>query len=195
MATQADSLLNCEIFAQFLSVLEESSWCSDRKPKIPNKMSTFKFDSFQAQSFLTNCDSVVQELFKISTTKNARFEEMRNGLKTTLYPTFGNVTVRFYGSRVIGVGTLQSDLDIFVDIGGKFNSDYEFTPLDEENFIKMEAALNSSPDWKVEGCVKKSYVPIINATYTAMRLKCKLLKNQKFHNLTLKITNRRHLDV
>lgn len=138
-----------------------------------SKMSTFKFDEKKAAAFLSESDSTVKTSYKHSTSGNpAATEEFRNELKTTLYNDLGSVDIHFYGSRFIGVSAPESDLDIFVDVGGKFDSSYEFTSEDEENFEKIENALKKSSDWKYEVAILGTLVPIVKAVYLPWKINC-----------------------
>lgn len=46
-----------------------------------------------------------------------RYEGLRVRLQTLLQSKYYNVKVHLYGSRILGLATNESDLDIFVEIG------------------------------------------------------------------------------
>jgi predicted nucleotidyltransferase len=135
-------------------------------------MATFSFNSTEAKSFLADCDDKIQDLYKVSTTKHWKFEEIRKELTAMLTPLLRNVKVRFFGSRVIGVGVIKSDLDIFIDINGAFKSSYKFTEEDTLKFAIIERVLQRDSEWTVDFKRLKAHVPIINATYVDMGLNC-----------------------
>lgn len=100
----------------------------------------------------------------------------QDDLKELLFEELGNVDVHLFGSRVIGVSAPESDLDIFVDVGGKFDSSYEFTFEDEVNYQKIEKVLNESRQWKLEFGVRRTAVPILKAVYLPFNLNCEYSK-------------------
>lgn len=46
----------------------------------------------------------------------SKYEKLKSSLEKHLRPYFNNLKVHFYGSRIIGVATEQSDLDISIEI-------------------------------------------------------------------------------
>lgn len=93
-----------------------------------------------------------QGLLEIARSKN-------EGLKS-----FG---IHFYGSRMIGVATSASDLDIHLDA--------KESAIGALNELKsMYNAMLRSPNWKVICIIEDTPVPIIQAIYLPQNLRCKL---------------------
>lgn len=146
---------------------------------------SFYFDQAKCLGFLASADSVVQSLFKSSASGTDNFEVIADNLKTMLKPRLGNVEVYFYGSRVIGVGDKSSDLDIFIDIGGKYYSGYEFTKKDDENYHAIKLELEKSPKWTNPNAIRRTFVPILQATFSELGLNCKYLKQDIPNRLSI----------
>lgn len=49
----------------------------------------------------------------------SRYQELETKLKG-IFSCFGDVNIHFYGSRMIGIGSYHSDLDVYIDIGNNF---------------------------------------------------------------------------
>lgn len=141
------------------------------------------FDEAKAKEFMATCDATMSSMAETSRllAGSWKFEEIRENLRK-MNKDF--VDIHFFGSRIIGVGTPESDLDIFIDTGGKFESFYmsfgEFDP----RYDDLETSLTLSPDWTIQRKVLKTAVPIITAKYLPLDLICKFLSisAQSFHN-------------
>lgn len=135
----------------------------------------FNFDETKAKSFLTTCSSVVSSMTELSKSLSSgwKFEEIRHDIKTLVSRTLGNVDVHFFGSRIIGLGTSDSDLDIFIDVGGKFNSTYTISGEFDSNYANLASALSLSANWRIKEKVLRTAVPIIITEYRPLRLSCK----------------------
>lgn len=141
----------------------------------------FAFKEEKANKFIENGNRIVSSLSLTSETLSSgwKFEEIRQDIKNILSRTFGNVDVHFFGSRIIGLGTPDSDLDIFIDLGGKFYSTYTVGSEHDKNFGKLESALRSSKNWKIQKTILRTAVPIIIVEYLPLGLSC------KFSNISL----------
>lgn len=105
----------------------------------------------------------------------SRYEIVRKNLESIADRTFGSLTskVHFYGSRVIGVASEESDLDIFVEIDGNFSSSYGISSNNDQRFNMMEMALHDSGDWQVEKSILKTNVPLFITVFRPLKLDCK----------------------
>lgn len=100
------------------------------------------------------------------------FRDINQSLYFLTRNTFGNnIKVHFYGSRTIGVATESSDVDVFVEINDNFHSSYQ----NQNNFEKMNEALQKSPQWNVIHTVTNATVPVIKAMFVPMKISCKYI--------------------
>lgn len=147
------------------------------------------FNEKAALTFLLASDKTVTEAaFKSRQLKDkSLYAGIAKNIELLVTNSFGaNCEVNFYGSRIIGVGNEQSDLDIFVMIDRKTYSLYVSRFTDSSllsrgrfsehsaKFHKMINVLRSSPAWKVNKFVEKTAVPVICVEYLPMQLECKL---------------------
>ena len=132
-----------------------------------------------AQDFMSNYDGVVSN--KTAKSKKlhdqSQYENVRESIKQIATLTFHGsrlpVAAHLYGSRIIGVGTDLSDLDIFVDVGGRFYASYNKSKKNDEMFLKLARAIQFSADWRVTNKVLKTVVPVVKAVYLPLQLDCK----------------------
>lgn len=133
----------------------------------------------KAKFFLKQSRDKVARLLETSEglKDHCNYEGIRQNLKFLANETFGvtSAEVHFFGSRIIGLATRKSDLDIFVDFGGNFNVPYRRSILNEERFNKLAAAMKNDYAWRVRELVPKTAVPIICTTYQPLQLECKLI--------------------
>lgn len=134
-------------------------------------------NSAAAENFMKTHEEVVENLRKksVELADLSHYIEIKDNIKKVvgnLFP-YSNIEIHFFGSRIIGVGSDDSDLDIFVDIDGKFKSNF-FNNRDSDNrFNKVASALRSNRDWMVVKEVLRTRVPVIICEYLPMKLKCK----------------------
>lgn len=115
------------------------------------------------------------------------FDGIRENVKKLISSILPNskVEIHFFGSRVIGYGTKDSDLDIFVEIDGSYASGVSQAAAEHFNTVVLQ--FNNSPDWKVNTVVWKTPVPVIKASPTFMNVDCEYLNIyhcSKLFNLT-----------
>lgn len=127
--------------------------------------------------FLKNPDEIIQRMHQtaVQLTNLKEFEGIRENVKKLVGSILqtSKIEVHFFGSRVIGIGTCDSDLDIFVEIDGSFVMGVSKNAAD--NFNKVVQQFKNSADWKVNTVVVKTPVPVINATPTFKKIDCKYL--------------------
>jgi DNA polymerase sigma len=140
-------------------------------------MSDFEFSCKNPQQQVNRIDRKVQALAKASmfneSARQSHYEQIQSSLRRLLSSDFKDGEIHFYGSRVIGVDTVQSDLDIFIDVERKFHSDYTISLEDLENLAKIEKILRKSPAWIVHSKIIKTTVPILKVKYGSLDLECK----------------------
>lgn len=73
----------------------------------------------QTRIFLDTIDTVVDSATAEgeSLKNDSKYDALKLNLQMDLDQHFTNAVIHLYGSRVIGLATKESDLDIFVEIG------------------------------------------------------------------------------
>lgn len=131
------------------------------------------FNAIIAREFLKTSDNVVSRMRESSKklTDRGIYEPIRQNLKALACSQFPNsdIEVHFFGSRVIGVATDQSDLDIFIEIENASRDDQE------KNFKKIASAVEIDTNWHVKEQLLKTAIPIIICVYKPMNLNCKFI--------------------
>jgi len=142
-------------------------------------MSLITFDINKAKSFLAESDHAIESLSKKSKehTNLSSYENLKTSLGHICYLLYTKgdqeqvrQRIRFYGSRIIGLATDESDLDIFLDFGRKFDV---FKTGYERDYSYLEANLNLNTDWRVVETVNKYRYPKIEAIYLPTGLRCR----------------------
>jgi predicted nucleotidyltransferase len=134
------------------------------------------FNADKARNFLIDSDRIVSRLCE--TSKNladlSRYEDVRRTIKSiTEKAQFGSPKVHLFGSRVIGVGTDASDLDIFVEIGGNFSNRLVASHSTDHRFNRLADAVEEHRDWRVDERVLRTRVPVIKTVYKPQQLECR----------------------
>jgi DNA polymerase sigma len=135
---------------------------------------TLNFSEHKAQDFLHRCNSLVASSTRTSKklADLSQYEKIRDSITCLASRGFGSVDVYFFGSRIIGVASEESDMDIFVDTGGNFNSSY--ASRNDAQFQKFASALSLGRDWLINKKVLRTRVPIVIAVYRPLGLNCKI---------------------
>lgn len=78
-----------------------------------------KRNSRQTRIFLDAIDMTVNPAIKESEAlkSDPRCDDLKLNLQIDLNQHFSNPKIHLYGSRIIGLATKDSDLDIFIEIG------------------------------------------------------------------------------
>lgn len=123
-------------------------------------------------------NSAAGEFMRNYTTLIASMREKSKELKIKAWNSdrTSDSTIYLFGSRIIGYATAESDLDIFVDIGGSFYSDYN-ERLYKDTFEKGVTQFYASRDWQVKAVIRKTPVPVIKAVLVSKNLNCKYERN------------------
>lgn len=104
------------------------------------------------------------------------YETIENDLKSLITPLFPNQNIKVYqfGSRLAGIGTRESDLDLFIDIGDTFNVFQN--RADDETLAKLQkvgkALMNNRKTWKGLVQIQKARVPILKIIHAHTGIEC-----------------------
>lgn len=139
-------------------------------------MSNFCLNRATARDFLEDADAAIASIL-YSSKGIEKFQPIVESLKSLLSPRFGDIKIHFYGSRIIGVADESSDLDIFIDIGGKYYSGFEVTQHDRMCLDFIGKELSKSRQWTFLNKIPHARVPIIVAEFKELRLSCKFLRS------------------
>lgn len=143
------------------------------------------FNVEKAEEFVRNWDQQSARLTEASKRlkDSYNYESIRRSLENLCRASFGPVAVHFFGSRIIGLATETSDLDIFIDIGEKFYSSFKpatrrmsSNPEHDRNYHRLVSAVKNNIDWVVEEEVLKTAVPIIISIFKPLKMNCKFLE-------------------
>ncbi|XP_036334670.1 terminal uridylyltransferase Tailor-like isoform X1 [Rhagoletis pomonella] len=104
------------------------------------------------------------------------YDVIENSLSDILKEVFPDKSIEMYkfGSRITGIGTENSDLDIYVDIGGRFN-EFEHAATAETLQIFDRAYYvfkNKTIDWRLNHAARGARIPILKLTNTRTKIKC-----------------------
>lgn len=147
------------------------------------------FNASTAEEFLLNSDGAIaciclhsKQLQNLSI-----YSDLESSIKTSVLGSLNLPSkVQFYGSRVIGVASTESDLDIFLNIDNTTYQMYLQNDEHDDRFKKVAAEMQKSEKWQLKELITNTPVPVIVATYRPMEIKCiflylKLVKLQIFH--------------
>ncbi|XP_017144108.1 terminal uridylyltransferase Tailor [Drosophila miranda] len=108
------------------------------------------------------------------------YDAIEEDLISVLTPVFPNWAMHIYkfGSRISGIGTRCSDLDIFVDIGYTFDI-FEHR-ASKETLAKLRAmrpAFCASNKWRIINVIEQARVPIIKVSHLTTGIECDICLN------------------
>lgn len=140
------------------------------------------FNVSKAVDFLKTSDNVIAVLsFNSKQFKNIEnYSEIESSIKDLVLKSLSLPSkVDFYGSRVIGVASNDSDLDIFLNIEDTTYQMYVQNDEHDKRFNKVAIEIRKSEKWKLKELIVNTPVPVIVATFLPMELDCKF-----FHSIT-----------
>lgn len=136
------------------------------------------FSTVKANDFLPKSEAIVTNLrWKSKELQNLfRYSAISDEIKSLVWSAVKlPCKVEFFGSRVIGVASEESDLDVFVEIDGKTYSMYPPARNGRhyDHFNKLQSAVMLSDKWRYKDSAKMTAVPVIFTVYKPMNLDCK----------------------
>ncbi|XP_030556408.1 terminal uridylyltransferase Tailor [Drosophila novamexicana] len=108
------------------------------------------------------------------------YDDIEKDLCKLLTSTFTNEPVRIYkfGSRITGIGTCSSDLDVFVDIGNSFHTFEHRASKDTLFRLRILRELFcASNEWRIINVIEQARVPIIKTCHLASGIECDICLN------------------
>ncbi|XP_061386516.1 terminal uridylyltransferase Tailor-like [Musca vetustissima] len=104
------------------------------------------------------------------------YEDIEKDLLDLIIPLFPNQTIKIYkfGSRISGIGTRDSDLHLFIDIGDTFkiyHNRADQATIDKLNKVR-KALKNHKQSWKGLVAVEKARVPILKVIHGSTSIEC-----------------------
>lgn len=95
-----------------------------------------------------------------------------DSIKQALVPKYPNVKVYAFGSRVSGLGSKDSDLDLYIDLNNQYFK--QPTNIDTSEFKNIEKLLKATKKWIEFISITGARTPILQAIYNPEQLPCDL---------------------
>ncbi|XP_036334712.1 terminal uridylyltransferase Tailor-like [Rhagoletis pomonella] len=137
--------------------------------KLPKKAKAIVMSDFA--KFFADQLQVAEKLKQVP-----EYDIIENSLSDMLKKVFPDKSIKMYkfGSRITGIGTRNSDLDIYVDIGGRFN---EFEHGASAETLKIfdrvhDIFKKNAIDWCMNRAIRGARVPILRMTNTRTNIEC-----------------------
>lgn len=154
-------------------VKKESARNISRKAKLKNKNLPKKVKALLQKNyehFFTENLAVAQKLQSMPD-----YNEIESEILQKIGPAFPDQSIKLYlfGSRLSGIGTAHSDLDIFVDIGEVFNT-FENRPSIEtkKKLQTVQKILGADAKWSNLIAIENARVPILKILYKPKYMNC-----------------------
>lgn len=124
------------------------------------------------ENFLKSWDETVPKAVKVSEGLKSELE-LFGDIKQSLadVANIASPNVHFYGARVIGTATAESDLDIYVDVRNHFYDGIS-REMQKMYLSDFEQKLSLNPKWKVELAICDETVPALRLIYVSRNIKC-----------------------
>nr|XP_034183525.1 uncharacterized protein LOC117605860 isoform X1 [Osmia lignaria] len=98
-------------------------------------------------------------------------KEVTQSLENTLKSFYPSIKAFLFGSRITGLGSVNSDIDIYLDCGNTYYQDQEES-LKKKYFISIEKILHQQKEkWEVKEIIE-SRTPIIKLLYKPTNIQC-----------------------
>lgn len=133
-------------------------------------------DSTKAQEFLEIHNRLVAQMTKKSNQlkDQKQYEPIRQSIAALCKSANKSAVTQFFGSRVIGLGSDSSQLDVYVCIDGKTYNMYVKSVDQHQELKQMASSIHASSDWEKHLYVLMTPVPILSCTYLPMDMQCEL---------------------
>lgn len=139
----------------------------------------------------TNFNQFFEDHIKIGTKLQSipDYKTIEDNLQSIVAPLFPDQTVRIYpfGSRLAGIATRESDLDLFMDIGGTYNTFQNRGDTETlAKLHKVEKALNKSKYFKHMQVIARARVPILRIIHATSGIECDINFSNSLGNINTK---------
>lgn len=89
---------------------------------------------------------------------------------------YSSTDVHFFGSRIMGIGTDESDLDVYIVLEGSFDLPFVKDEDHDKRYRKLLEALKiSNVLWEYRGMSPDARIPTLTFEYLPMKVHCKFL--------------------
>nr|XP_016939607.2 terminal uridylyltransferase Tailor [Drosophila suzukii] len=108
------------------------------------------------------------------------YDIIEQALCNLLSPGFPKQPLRVYkfGSRITGIGSRSSDLDVFVDIGNTFHTfEHRASNTTITKLRAMRKFFCGSDDWRIINVIEQARVPIIKTCHLPTGIECDICLN------------------
>ncbi|XP_076282385.1 uncharacterized protein LOC143209937 isoform X2 [Lasioglossum baleicum] len=148
--------------------------CNDIVHKYLLKSNDFMVEEVPKRiiNMLKQVDGMMQLLLKETkrVTEDHVQEEVRKSLEMKAKLCYSQAKAFLFGSRYIGLGFTNCDIDIYIDTGNKYSINNN-----EENkeLLRIQEAISTDEDaWEIKEMLLKCRVPIIKLIYKPRNLDC-----------------------
>ncbi|XP_076662223.1 uncharacterized protein LOC143365703 [Halictus rubicundus] len=153
---------------------EYEGHCNDIVHKYLLKSNDFMVETLPKciRDMLTQIVHTIKILLKetASSTEDRVQEEVRESLETKAKLYYSKAKAFLFGSRLIGLGFTNSDIDIYIDSGNNY---YENNYKVEEQLLHIKEAVATDEDvWEIKDILQECRVPIIKLIYKPRNLDC-----------------------
>lgn len=139
-------------------------------------MEKITFSADKAQSFLKTHQQTIQNLCRTSKkfTDLTLYNDLSKHIKSLCCDALNlkEVEIHYFGSRVIGLATETSDLDIFLNIDNRFFKPYDASKENHEKFQNLLESFRANDTWRVKEYLP-GIVPVIKLMHLPSLLDCK----------------------
>lgn len=141
------------------------------------------FDQIKADSFLGKSRDVIPEMTakSLELKDAALYQHIRRRIANVcnLIYQYSSTDVHFFGSRVIGVATDESDLDTYVVTEGSFELPYVRSEANDRRFRNLVKALKiENVMWEFKYARTDARIPVMSFTYLPMKVDCEYIEKR-----------------
>lgn len=135
------------------------------------------FDPIKADNFLSKSRDVITEMTaKSAELKDpAKYQHIQRRLAgvCNLIYQYSSTDVHFFGSRVIGVATDESDLDVYVVTEGSYEVPFVRSEANDRRFRNLVKALKiENVWWDFKSAFPDARIPTMTFTYLPSKIDC-----------------------
>lgn len=125
----------------------------------------------------TNFDKFIEEQARMGAKLKCipAYDKIEQDLLNLATPLFPNKKIRVYsfGSRIAGLAHRNSDLDIFMDIGGCFHVFQNRADAESVQKLRLvEKSLKKNKSWKCMRSLVSARVPILKVIHNETGIEC-----------------------
>lgn len=118
-----------------------------------------------------------------------KHEKLRQDILRLITPRYPEAKIHFFGSRINGLGSKDSDIDIFLELEAPINECFELTSTGRYIDYVKSIMSKESGTWKSLTAIKDAKVPILKARYHTESIECDISFSNPFGVYNTKLIN------